>query len=30
MRCRRLGPGASGYDLIDLAPDYPVLADLGG
>jgi hypothetical protein len=26
----RLGPGASGYDLIDFAPDYPVLADLGG
>lgn len=24
------GSGASAYDLIDLAPVYPVLADLGG
>lgn len=25
-----LGSSVAGYDLIDLAPDYPVLADLGG
>ena len=24
------GPALAGYELIDLAPDYPVLADLGG